>query len=199
MKSFLFLGLFFPLLTFADVAIRDSDSKYCEIYVNSLAERHQHYGGGGYDEVILRSYLSVNERDLVEKQGGKIEKVGMLVVFDEFQRDSGASKIDETSWVEGIRIEPAYYQVDFTLDLLRGTGGARENLLRHIRHFAYFLTVKRANGELERLWLKNGDQDFTHYGVTAGIRTVSKSLGSGYELYYQEPSSIYSRKRECKR
>lgn len=198
--------LFFALLAVVtteanafDEPHADFDARHCEFFVNSLADISFHYGGGGYDEHRLRTFISVNTRDLVTIQGGKIERVGMWVNYDEFPGDpsTASPRYDVKDWIEAHEIEPSYYRVDFTRFILRGFSSSAEHYRREIRGFAYFIVVRRSDGTLSRLWLKDGPVNFTYASVFHGYPVHIENQGPNSYRYVKEPSPIYNQKRSC--
>jgi hypothetical protein len=158
---------------------REFDAKNCELYVNTLAKEHRHYGGGGYDELFVAAYISVDELNLVHRQGGEILKVGI--------RMNGKDDV-----VTRKPLEPAYYYLHQSL-WLRGYNNADYDL----RFFAFFVDVKRRDGTIDRIWLKDDWQDFQWPSVFDGYPSVRKTWGPNYDDYVQAPSPIYNQKAAC--
>jgi hypothetical protein len=158
---------------------REFDATNCEFYINSLGKEQRHYGGGGYDEIRIVSYLSVNAKDLVAKQGGTITQVGM--------RLNGTDDVITTQ-----ELEPSYYVLRKTL-WLRGYRNEDYDL----RQLAYFIDVQRTDGMVDRLWLKDGWHDFNWPEVFDSYPQTVKYLGPNSDSYVEEPSPIYNQKKIC--
>lgn len=158
------------------------DANNCEFYVNALGYQSRHYGGGGYDERTVVTYISVNARDLVHRDGGKILRVGMLT--------------NSRDWLVGTEIEPAYYMLRRTLYLIKPY---TETIDYRLSEFLYFIDVQRANGEIDRLWLKNGNANFSWPTVVDSFPQYRVDLGPSYDIWVKEPSPIFNQKAACVR
>src|SRR5262249_27174256 len=58
-----------------------------------------------------------------------------------------------------------------------------------VTEFAFFLDVKRVDGSIDRLWLKNGVHNFT-IGDIRNFTIPGTSLGTGNEYYLAENSPL---------
>lgn len=157
----------------------EADADHCEFYVNSLGTERYHYGGGGYDELLVVAYLSVDVGSLVQAQGGKILQVGM--------RMNGQDDVAVQS-----EIERGYYKLRQTL---WETGYNRSQYDLH--YFAFFIDVQRPGGEVARLWLKNGDWDFNWPDVFQNYPKHVINRGPNSLEYVKDPSPIYNQKKSC--
>ena len=160
----------------------DYDANNCEFYVNALGFQSRHYGGGGYDERTVVTYISVNAADLVHRDGGRILRVGMLT--------------NSRDWLVGSEVEPAYYLIRKTLFLIKPY---TETIDYRLNEFVYFIDVQRASGEVDRLWLKDGDHHFGWPSVLEGYPQYRVDMGPAYDVWAKEPSPVYNQKSLCAR
>jgi hypothetical protein len=148
----------------------------------------------------FEAYVSTDEASLIAAQHGELLNVGAYVKY--------LGKNENTRSGEGLflgrKIEPAYFLVEFTIDEnVHGETIVEER--REIQQIAFFMDVKRADGKIDRLWLKNGNHDFT---VAEILKDASgneypesyKSLGAGMLSYVLESSAspIYNQRRACR-
>lgn len=155
-------------------ADHDYDAHHCELFVNSLGLEMWHYGGGGYDEHVMVSYVSVNEPELV------VERVGVM--------------LNGTDVVLGEKIEPAYFRIRKTLYKVSRT----DHVDYALRDFLYFADVRRADGTLDRLWLKDGARHFPWPAAYQDYPRHVVGLGSSSAAYVLEPSPVYNQRRACR-
>jgi hypothetical protein len=157
----------------------DYDARNCEFYINNLGTENRHYGGAGFDESVFVTYVSVNEHDLVTLQGGSINKVAVLANGHDV-------------W-EATKIEPTYYEIRHRL--LYATPTELEHY--ELKDFLYFIEVKRADGSLDRLWLKDIDRHFAWPDAYSLYPQKTTYNGANYNSYVLDPSPLYRQKHSC--
>ncbi len=192
LKQSLLIGIFclFGAVTSLGEKIdRELPADHCELYVNGFVQATGRYI---HSWIWLESYLSVNEKDLVGKQGGEILEVGMLA--------------NGKDVFKALRIEPAYYRI--TTDLLPldpdGHGGYETGEPYDLKNFSYYVIVKRADGSVDRLWLSNGGKDFQWpevYEPFEKIRVEGAPVGRGeafaLKTDVQKISPLFNQRKAC--
>lgn len=168
---------------------RNLNADHCEFYVNGFLDINGYYLFSWHH---IKSFISVNEEDLVAKQNGKVLNVGMLA--------------NGKTIIMGKKFQPAYYLIETKLLPLEnnGTGGYRPGPEFKLKTFAYFLDVQRADGNIDRLWLKNGDEDFRWPDVfdNHAKQTVDEEIGRGSAFALRndvkDASPIFNQLKACK-
>ncbi len=149
-----------------------------EFYINS-------FGSGIWDHnrnhaKWIDSYVSVDVKSLVTNQGGEILNVGL--------------KMGEHFYT-GVAVanEPGYYHVGVTYEHSRYAAPIP------LQDFSYFVDVKRADGKVERLVVKNGPQDFNLLDVMGSYPVDHQYLGAGLIQWVKADSEspIYNQRRAC--
>lgn len=168
----------------------NSDANDCEFYVDAIGKGE--FSRGPVFLRWLEAYISVDEAALVARAGGAIENVGMYVQHGDVN-DSTASR--EGLYL-GSRIEPAYYRVKMTYDRNHLQGGGVVAVRREIQGLAFFLDLRRADGSIQRLWLKNGTRDYTIAVVFEGQALRRTSTGAG-QVGFVEAGPVFKQKLAC--
>ncbi len=166
-------------------------ANHCEFFVNGFGAG-QWAHNSAFREWI-EAYVSVDARSLVDDQGGRIQNVGMYVKYEGL---NAATEGGEALFL-GDEIEPAYYRLEFRTSDNLHTGFEVVAIRRNITQLAFFVDVERQNGAVDRLWLTNGQKDFTMSAIFDGHATHVKGLGAGAIHYVLEDSPIFQQKHAC--
>lgn len=158
------------------VPIRNCDVNYCEFYVDGTFGYTFAHAGAYKD--ILNFYFHVNRESLVEGQHGRILNLAAYVREPE---GDCLVRANHDKLPLGLAV-----QVPFQVPYSEVTG------------FAFFLDIERADGSIDRLWLKNGDRNFT-IGDIRNYTVRGRSLGAGSEYYVAEASPLFNQKKACRR
>jgi hypothetical protein len=165
------------------------DANHCEFFVNAFGR-----GSWSHNSAQMRwieAYLSVDEANLQAGPGAKVLNAGMFVSYRGLK-----AATDGAGLYLGTRIEPSYYRVRMTYDENVHTYQIIE-VRRSVERIAFFVDVQRSNGKIERLWLKNGSEDYSVQAIFDGYPTSWKSLGSGSVAYVERPSPVFNQKLAC--
>ncbi|MEI8346395.1 MAG: hypothetical protein WCG27_02940 [Pseudomonadota bacterium] len=173
----------------AERPTNEYDANNCEFYVNGFVNSNGHYLWGWQ---YITSYIAVDAINLVQKQKGKILKVGILC--------------NGTDIFLGQEIEPAYYSIKVDLKPLvsNGQGGYTPGPEYILKTFRYFMDVQRENGQVDRLWLKNAGKDFNWPQVYDNYpKSYVGMLGRGsvYAIKSDDPnlSPLFNQKKACEK
>ena len=155
---------------------RNLDANYCEFYVDgTLGQTFAHTGA--YNN-RLTFYFYVDWGSLVEGQHGQILNLAAYVREPECDCLVKA-KDDKLPLCLAVQVPG---QVPYS----------------EVARFAFFLDVKRADGSIDRLWLKNGDRDFSIDDIR-NYTIWGRDLGAGREYYVAEDSPLFNQKKACRR
>jgi hypothetical protein len=171
-------------------AVNDFDANNCEFFVNAFGRGTFSHNSGFAN--WIEAYVSIDEASLVLGAKGSIENVGMYVKYSGLNAASASGD----GLFLGNRIEPAYYKVRMTnSENVHGNGITQ--VRRRVERLAFFIDVKRANGVVDRLWLKNGAADYTVDAIFDGYPVSYQNLGAGLVTFAEGGSPIFNQKRAC--
>ena len=151
------------------------DAGFCEFYVNALGRGQ--FSQANATEAWLEAYLSI------APQQGELVEAGMLVHWTE----GGEA---HTGYVLGEPLEPGYWRTGLVVQ------SNAHGILRAVQDFAFFIDVRRPEGQVERLWQSAGGANYTLDAVFAepGPRL---NIGSGAIEYVHDQSSLLAARRQC--
>lgn len=159
------------------------DANHCEFYVDGTLG--EHWYNQGYYQHTLKFYFYIDRESLIERQHGQILNLAAYVSEPEAECLVKA-KDDIVSLCLAGR-----FAGDFVVH-------RDQEPPTEITGFAFFLDVKRADASIDRLWLKNGDCNFTIADIQ-NYRVGGRSLGRGNEFYVSETSPLFNQKKACQR
>lgn len=196
------LILFTSQLSLADIDYKvdlNADANHCELYVDELGESgHYGYHGAGY--INLFTTLNTRPSDDVANVGMFIsyhEEVSKRVYneeTEEYQTEILSSKMREEFILGKKEHNSNRYVINFTK---RGSHyGKKTNT--QIERFAFFVDI-RENGQIKRLWLKNGELDFSNDDISKDNYYYSDTV-RGYNKAYMwrdSGSPIFDMRNRC--
>ena len=159
------------------VPTHNLDAHHCEFYVDGT--HGQTFAHAGSYSNTLQFYFHVDRESLVEGKDGHILNLAAYVREPEGDYLVKA-KGDKLSLGLAVHMP---LQVPYSGEVIE---------------FAFCLDVKRADGSIDRLWLKNGVHNFT-IGDIRNFTIWGTSLGAGHEYYVAEDSPLFNQKKACRR
>ena len=135
------------------------DANNCEFYVDAFEEGY--FSGGPAHTRWIDASFKINEADLMIRQGNTILNSGMYVKLS-----GGGEK-----YVFG---SPASFDIE-----ARVTSSTGESTIAYtpVDAVAFFLDLRRPNGEVGRLWISNGGKNFTLAQIFDGYPFQESVLG----------------------
>lgn len=152
------------------------DANNCEFFIEGFAEGSWTHSGSSSRWVEAK--LRVDKKSLENHQDGEVLAAGIYSAGTFF-----------TGTAQG-----NLYTVGITFEQ-----SPRANEARPVKDFAFFVDVKRSNGNVDRLWVKNGNRDFTMNSVFGNFPVYEQSLGSGTMFWVQGASPIFNQAKACRR
>jgi hypothetical protein len=157
---------------FGYIPSRNLEANHCEFFIDGTFGRTFAHGQAYSD--TLEFYFQVDLESLVEDQHGQILNLAAYVLEQ-----------------EGAHIVKAK---DNKLPICP-TGRCG----KLTAEFAFFLDVRRGDRSVDRLWLKNGNRNFTIPDDIASYIIWGRGLGAGSEYYIAADSPLFNQKKACRR
>ena len=152
------------------------DANHCEMWVSAITgETFAH--SGAYNDT-LRFSFAVDRESLVEQQGGQVLTLGAYV-----HEPEGDSLVKAVGGDLLLCVAVAVpFQVPFS----------------EISEFAFFLDIKRADEQIDRVWLNNGPCNFALADLRDHV-VHDESRGSSSLYHVAEASPLFNQTRACRR
>lgn len=150
----------------------DADATNCELYVDGLGKGQWSHGGATL--AWLEAWIKVQGVE------GQVLGVGMWV------EPAGGGDV----WSYGTETQPGTWLTGFTT--VKSSDGTNTS----VKQMAFFLDVRRMNGEVHRLWLSGGGANYTVAGTFVAPGWVT-GIGSGSIEYAPESAPLFDQKHVC--
>ena len=131
------------------------DDENCEFYVDNYHNgRHQEsYGIANWYDFIIR----------VLTKDGEVLNAGMWVSYDEegLGKESGREKCRHESFLSGTKKQDDYWSIRYLYHSHWYRYQASGGHIYHTKEFAFFVDIKRPNGDIVRLWQSRRGKNYT--------------------------------------
>jgi hypothetical protein len=162
----------------SDEPAQNWDANFCELYVNGFGEGNS--SNDGATVRWLEAYLSV------PAQQGQLLDVAMY---------TRAAQGDVITLA--VPIAPNYWRTGFTsYRSAPGMGGGPND--DPVTEFAFFVDVRRENGEVVRLWQSDHGKNYTMGEVFASPPSGVVGLGNGSVTYASNDSPLFHQRQACR-
>ncbi len=153
------------------------DANHCEVYLNALGRGQ--FAQAQANEGWLEAWLRVGAVE------GEVLAVGLYATWTEAD---GAHE----GWMLGVEVEPGYWRAGLL------THSNALDIDRAPQAVAFFVDVRRADGEVVRLWQSAGGANYAVDAVYA-VPGYVLGIGSGSIEYADEGQALFDPKRACQR
>jgi len=157
------------------------DALNCEFYVDSFAKGNLSHGSA------YRSWVGADIKTQRE-----VLSAGMYAKMKSINNGQ-----DIEGYFLGDMLSDKAYKIQLNYEWTeQGVYVIARNF--ELDHFAFFVDVRRDDSSVHRIWLKNGNQDFTMESVFGHYPTYERSIGLGMVSYVLDPSPVYNQKHNCR-
>ncbi len=176
------------------------EAEHCEYYVDSLGIGE--LTSGARQGRFIDLYFRVNEHELVDLRGETLLAVGAVVNARSFTAETERvglttkGALDVLEFVERIyasRVAPGSWQLRYHFEERREP----QLWFKEAKGLAFFLDVQRANGRIERLWIRDQRGFFPLDGLFLGDPGSEAWVGIGRIRFPSAESPVYRLKAGC--
>lgn len=173
-------GNVFPA-TLGETPSHDHDANFCELFVNGFGQGNFSVDGATVN--WLEAYLSV------APQQGDLLAVAMYTRAQDADGEHDYITL-------GTLLAPNYWETGFTM-YRSGLGQPNGPEIHTVLDFAFFIDVKRPNGEIVRLWQSNHGTNYTVSQVFTLPPSNVLNQGAGTITYASNDAYLFNQKRAC--